>query len=103
MYGRGEVLGRRDSRGERYFGPVRGRDLWLVGEGSRGGRKKDLFVFRRVEQALPYCRFNNSTGYMGMAEDNSDNRMGFTIMKTGARVAITTGSWQNADRPSESG
>lgn len=58
-------------------------------------------MFRRVEQVLPYCRFNDSTGYMGMAEDNSDNRMGFT--KSEREFAITTGSWQNADRPSESG
>lgn len=45
-------------------------------------KEEGLFVFRRVEQVLPYCRFNNSTGYMGMVEDNSDNRVGFTIMET---------------------
>jgi hypothetical protein len=60
-------------------------------------------VYTRVEQVLPYCRFKNSTGYMGMLEDNSDNRMGFTIMKTGSASCDYHGSWQNADRPSESG
>jgi hypothetical protein len=57
----------------------------LVGEDSKGGRKKDVFVSTRVEQVLPYFRFKNSTSNMGMVEDNSDNRMGFTIMKTGER------------------
>jgi hypothetical protein len=46
----------------------------LVGEGSKGGGKKDVFVSARVQQVLPYCRFKNSTSYMGMVEDKSDNR-----------------------------